>query len=85
MNTTTDCHSDRVHQLAASVECITEDDLCLLLKIAPATAETWRKRGKAPPYAILGNRPLYLRKGLQEFIERQARQPRDGVTAGGSL
>lgn len=77
--------TDRVRQLAQAVDCITEGDLCALAAISPATAETWRKRGKAPPYLILGNRALYLRKGLQEFIERQAKQPREGVVAGDVL
>jgi hypothetical protein len=67
-----------LRQLAESVECITEDDLCLLADIAPSTAEAWRKRGKAPPYLILGNRPLYLRKGLQAFIEARARYGKEG-------
>lgn len=40
--------------------------------------KAWRKRGKAPPYLILGNRPLYLRKGLQAFIEARARYGKEG-------
>ena len=76
MKTTSTTRSDpeRAQALAQSLDCLTEQDLCTLCEISPATAEAWRKRHKGPAYAIVGNRILYPRRSVAEFLERQMRQ-----------
>lgn len=61
-------------QLAELLDCLTEPDLCTLFDIKPGTAVAWRKRGRGPPYALVGNRVLYPRTQLVQFIERQLRE-----------
>jgi hypothetical protein len=34
--------------LAQSVDCMTEDEFCLLASIETSTVEAWRKRDKGP-------------------------------------
>ncbi|HYD75329.1 helix-turn-helix domain-containing protein [Ramlibacter sp.] len=69
--------------LAQLLDCLTEPDLCALFDIKPGTAVAWRKRGRAPPYAVVGNRVLYPRAQLAKFIERQLREHPE--VAAGSL
>ncbi len=71
---------DRLRELAQSVDCITESDLCLLADITPSTTENWRKRGKGPAYVLIGNRYLYPRAGVGEFMQSNLRERR-GVPA----
>lgn len=75
---------DRVRELAASLDCIAEQDLCLLARIAPTTAEAWRKRGKGPAYVLIGNRFLYPRAAVSEFLHTLVRERRP-VSAKGAL
>lgn len=63
----------QVQLLASSLDCLTEQDLCALFAITPGTAEAWRKRRKGPAYALVGNRVLYPRQSVREFMERQIR------------
>lgn len=74
----------RLRALAESVDCIAEPDLCLLADIAPATAESWRKRGKGPAYVLIGNRYLYPRTAVAEFIRSNVRE-RQQVSVRGLL
>lgn len=67
---------ERVRELAHSLDCIPEEDLCTLGKIAPATAEGWRKRGKGPSYILIGNRFLYPRKAVADFLQTLVRERR---------
>lgn len=70
----------KVQILASLLDCMTEQDLCALFAITPGTAEAWRKRRKGPSYALVGNRVLYPRQAVREFLERQIR----GGEAGGA-
>ena len=67
----------RARQLAQSLDCLAEEDLCILADVEPTTAENWRKRGKGPAYVLFGNRFLYPRKAVAEFLERRVRERRD--------
>ncbi len=66
--------SERVRVLAQSLDCIPEPDLCLLADITPSTAENWRKRGKGPAYILMGNRYLYPRQAVAEYLQRNVRE-----------
>jgi hypothetical protein len=68
--------AERVRELAQQIECISEADFCLLADITPGTAEAWRKRGKGPAYALIGNRYLYPRQAVAEFMAGAVRQRR---------
>ena len=65
-----------VRALAQSVDCITEDDLNLLTGTTPGTTESWRKRGKGPAYVLIGNRYLYPRTAVAEFVQSNVRERR---------
>jgi hypothetical protein len=67
---------EQVSALARSLDCIAEHDLCLLAKITPLTAESWRKRGKGPAYVLIGNRYLYPRQAVAEFVQSNVRERR---------
>ena len=64
----------RIRDLAQSLDCIAEQDLCLLADITPTTAESWRKRGKGPAYVLIGNRYLYPRAAVAEFVKSNVRE-----------
>lgn len=73
--------SDRLRKLAESVDCMTEEDFRLLADITEGTAEAWRKRGTGPAYLRAGNRVLYPRKAVADFVQskvRERRSLRDG-------
>ena len=67
---------DRVRELAQSLDCLAEEDLCALARIKPATAEAWRKRSKGPAYVLIGNRFLYPKKSLADFLSTLVRERR---------
>ena len=73
---------ERLSALADSVDCIAEQDLCLLASITRATAESWRKRGKGPAYVLIGNRYLYPRKAVAAFVQSNVRERRANPAAG---
>lgn len=79
MTTTRPPSSDpsRAQDLAQALDCLTEEDLCALCNIAPSTAEAWRKRHTGPAYALVGNRVLYPKQKVAEFLERQTRERRE--------
>lgn len=72
--------SQIANELAHDLDYLTEQDLCQLCNITPATAEAWRKRHKGPAYALAGNRVLYPRAAVKAFLDGQIRQVR-GVEA----
>lgn len=74
--TARDSTDDRLRQLADSVDCLTEDDLLLLAGITRGTAEAWRKRGSGPAYLVVGNRVLYPRTAVAEFLQSLVRERR---------
>lgn len=59
---------ERARQLADTVACVITEDLCALASVTRSTADTWAKRGEGPPFVYLGNRRLYPRAALQQFI-----------------
>lgn len=59
----------RLIELAEKLDCMTETDLMLLGKLSHSTVEAWRKRGQGPAYILLGNRYLYPRKAVAEYLD----------------
>lgn len=74
----------RVSALAESLEHLTEDDFSLLAGIKVSTAEAWRKRGKGPAYVLIGNRYLYPRAAIAEYMRGLVRA-RSSTSAKGML
>lgn len=73
MNTADATAPSRIQELAQSLDCFTEEDVCTLCKITPVTLEAWRKRHRGPAYSRVGNRVLYPRASVQEFLNSQVR------------
>jgi hypothetical protein len=65
--------NQRVRELAAQFDCLTEGDFRLLAGVTQGTAEAWRRRGTGPDYVLLGNSYFYPRKAVEEFIRSQTR------------
>jgi hypothetical protein len=70
-----------VAELARSLDCLTEGDLCKLTGATPSTVEAWRKRHTGPDYTLIGNTFLYPREALKEFLHARVRKMRGGVDA----
>ncbi len=64
----------RLRHLADSLDCLTEADLQLLAEITPNTAEAWRKRRQGPAWVRIGNRVLYPRAEVSDFILSRKRE-----------
>lgn len=64
---------DRIRELAESLDCFIEEDFQALADVKPGTAEAWRKRGKGPAYIRLGNRVLYEREAVKQFLQTLVR------------
>jgi hypothetical protein len=75
---------DRIKSLAQSLDCIADEDFCALADIKLSTSEAWRKRGKGPAYILLGNRYLYPRKAVADYLQTLVRE-RHSASAKGSL
>ena len=71
---------DRLRTLADKLDCLTETDIMLLGKLSQSTVEAWRKRGTGPAYILLGNRYLYPRTAVANYLEGITRE-RDSVAA----
>lgn len=69
----TPAEQERLRALAQSLDCMTEEDVNLLTDTTPGTTESWRKRGKGPAYVLIGNRYLYPRAAVQEFVSLNVR------------
>lgn len=76
MNHQTETEGARLAQLADRLDCFTEEDLRLLTGTSPATIESWRKRGAGPAYILAGNRYLYPRTAVAEYLQGQVRERR---------
>jgi hypothetical protein len=63
----------RLAELAARIDCFTEDQFAYLAAVKPSTLLAWRKRGEGPPWVRVGNEIFYPRRPLQQHIERLAR------------
>lgn len=81
MTATTAPNNARIGALAESLGCLSEEDFCLLAGIEPGTAQSWRKRGTGPSYILLGNRFLYPRSAVAEFLQTKVRERRQGISA----
>ena len=64
---------DRLRNIADKLDCLTETDIMLLGKLTQSTVEAWRKRGQGPAYILLGNRYLYPRKAVAQYLESATR------------
>ncbi len=84
MEATQTTDDSRLRDIAQSLDCLTEEDLNLLTNTTSGTTESWRKRGKGPAYVLVGNRFLYPRKAVAEFIQLNVRERRE-VPAKGLL
>lgn len=71
----------RRRELAAKVGCITREDYCTLADITDGTEEAHRKRGKAPPYVVLGCSILYPTASLAEHLQTLVRKRQRNVAA----
>lgn len=80
MSTTTEDPA-AVRELARSLGCITEPELCALAEVLPSTAEAWRKRGTGPEHIVFGRAILYPRAALAEFLKTKVRTPRGRIAA----
>lgn len=69
--------NERAQELARSLDCLTERDLCDLCQITPLTADAWRRRRKGPAYTRVGNSVLYPRASVKAFIESHVREQGD--------
>ena len=67
-------------ELARTLDCLTESELCTLANIEPSTAKAWRKRGSGPPYIRFGNTFLYPRAALAEHLHGKVKA-RNAVAA----
>jgi len=61
---------------------MTREDFCILANIEDATEEAWRKRGKAPPYVVIGRSILYPTKGVAEHLLTIVRSQRSNPVGG---
>lgn len=75
---------EELRDLARSLDCLTESQVHLLAGVTPGTAEAWRKRGKGPAYVLFGNRYLYPRAAVSQFLQGQLRE-RSSTSAKGLL
>jgi hypothetical protein len=64
---------ERVRQMAERLDCFLEEDFRALTLTTPKTVEEWRKRGKVA-YVLIGNRYLYPRQAVQEFVASNLRE-----------
>lgn len=64
----------RLVELATRVDCFTESDLGLLTDATPNTLKNWRKRGEGPAYFMAGNRALYPRTAVIDWMQTRLRE-----------
>lgn len=74
--------ADQINELARSLDYFSEEDFRRLAAITLSTALSWRKRGQGPRCVRLGNRYLYPKDGVREFL-KAAEKERPAVTAEG--
>lgn len=73
---------ERIRELAESLDCFIEEDFQALAAVKPGTAEAWRKRGTGPAYIRLGNRVLYEREAVRQFLQTLVRSRTSNVIGG---
>lgn len=67
---------ERLTQLAERLDCLTEDDLCLLTDNSASTVKSWRHRGKGPAYVMAGSRCLYPRAEVAAWLQSHVKAQR---------
>lgn len=77
-----DMQAVRLQALADKLDCLTEADFTLLANASHSTVEAWRKRGTGPAYILLGNRYLYPRKAVAEYLQGITRERSRKAVAG---
>jgi len=65
---------DRVRGMAESLDCFIEEDFQQLAGATALTVEAWRKRHKGPAYILLGNRYLYPRRAVADYLKTITRE-----------
>jgi hypothetical protein len=65
-----------IKEIARSLDCITEQEFCELLKISPLTAVGWRQRSQAPLPILIGNNYFYPLAAIKEEMALRVRTPR---------
>jgi hypothetical protein len=73
MNATATQNTERLRDMAERLDCFIEEDFQALAAATPKTVEAWRKRGRGPAYILLGNRYLYPRKAVAQYLESVTR------------
>lgn len=73
MNATATQETERLRHIAERLDCFIEEDFQALAAATPKTVEAWRKRGTGPAYILLGNRFLYPRKAVAQYLESATR------------
>lgn len=74
MESAPNAETQRLQEIADKLDCVTEEDLCLLAQAKLSTLEAWRKRGHGPAYVRIGNRVLYPRKAVAAHLESLTRE-----------
>lgn len=74
MDGTSSTEAQRLREIADRLNCVTEQDLCILAETKPGTVEAWRKRGIGPAYVRIGNRVLYPLKDVAAHLETLKRE-----------
>jgi hypothetical protein len=57
-------------EVARRKEYLTEKEAALLFSLSPATLKTQRSRGGGPAYKKVGNKILYARSDLENFLNQ---------------
>ncbi len=65
---------ERIRQMADKLDCMIEEDFCLLANATPGTVEAWRKRGTGPAYIRLGRRYLYPYAAFRRYMDSLIRE-----------
>ena len=81
-DTITQPGATRAQALARSLDCLTEQDLCVLYGITQNTAEAWRKRRKGHAYILAGNNYLYKRASVAADLQARERERTDTPAKG---
>lgn len=63
----------RAADIARSLDYLSEQDLCELAGITPATAQSWRKRGRGPGYVLAGTTYLYAKAEVARWLASLSR------------
>jgi len=74
----------RLVALADSLDCFLDEDVQLLAGVTAGTTQAWRDRGDGPAWSLVGNRPLYPRQAVSEWLATRLRERRP-VEARGTL